>query len=207
MKGRTPPVKILFTDLSDEELFAKMKQDNRRAFSELYKRYWQPLLDTAYRRLNSVEQAEELVQDLFVSLYLKRKEIEITSSLKAYLNTAIKYKILNEVRSAIVRSNYEKVALAELSYHPDASEQLNAKELQSEINRRLKLLPEKCREAFMLSREKNLSHKHIAEELGISVSTVEKHIGKALKVLRTDLREYQLDIILLITLLSDMARF
>lgn len=181
--------------MPDEELLAKIKQDDRTAFSELFRRYWTPLLDTAFRRLGSEQQAEELVQDIFVSLYLKRNELEITVSLKAYLHTALKYRVLNEVRGAVVRNNYKIAALTDTPVYEDVSSKLEAKELEQEISRKLELLPEKCREVFILSRENNLPYKRIAEQLGISVSTVEKHIVKALKILRSNLKEYQLELI------------
>ena len=181
--------------IPDEELLEKIKQDDRAAFAVLFGRYWQPLLDTAYRRLGSEQQAEELVQDIFMNLYLKRNELEITVSLKSYLYTALKYKVLNEIRGAIVRNNYKTAALAATPLYEDISSKLEAKELEQEISKKLKLLPEKCREVFILSRENNLPHKRIAQQLGISVSTVEKHIVKALKIMRSNLKEYQLELL------------
>lgn len=191
--------RLLYAELSDDELFAKMRQNDTLAFNAIYLKYWKELLDTAYRRLNSLEQAEEIVQDLFVNIYTKRSEIVITSSLRAYLHTAIKYKVLNEIRTGIVRNNYKRFSeQSPLIYEPDASERLNEKELENRLNHALNQLPEKCRIAFMMSREGNLSYKKIAEQLGVSVNTVEKHIGKALHIMRTNLQEYHLDLVFIL---------
>ena len=190
--------KTLHAALSDEELLLLVKQEDKIAFSEIFKRYWPQLLDRAYRRLDSIELAEEMVQDIFVSIYHKRGEIEITSSLAGYLNSALKYKILNHIRGEIVRNNYRKmVESSEVCYSPDVTEKMDEKELRQEIDECLDLLPAKCRQVFVLSREDNLSHKQIACMLGISVSTVEKHIVKALKIMRSNLKEYHFELILI----------
>lgn len=183
---------LLYRDLSDLELFSLIKEDNIKAFEELYNRHWAGLVDAAYRRLQSSQRAEDLVQDLFVSLYQKRTSIEFTVSLQAYLNQALKYKILNEFRSDNTRNTYQKAVFFSPVCKNDFASALEAKELHRKIDMILESLPEKCRKVFLLSRRENRSNKEISQSLSISLSTVEKHIGRALKTLRNALPEYHI---------------
>lgn len=182
--------KALYENQTDTDLFAMIRQDDVKAFEELYRRYWTFLVDTAYKRLQCRERAEDLVQDLFVSLYHKRQAVEIAVSLKAYLGTALKYKILNEFRSVHTRQAYQKSQFVKTIYQNDISGEIEAKDLNRKVDQVLASLPRKCRAVFLLSRKGHRSNKDISQAMRISVSTVEKHIGKALKVLRTSLPEY-----------------
>ena len=94
-----PNLNLTYNHLSDLELFALVKHENIEAFEVMYKRYWPDLIDAAYKRLQSRQKAEDIVQEIFISLYNKREILEVTVSLKAYLNKALKFKVLNEVRS------------------------------------------------------------------------------------------------------------
>ncbi|PUZ26759.1 RNA polymerase sigma-70 factor, ECF subfamily [Chitinophaga costaii] len=171
---------------SDELLFKLVKQDNRKAFEEIYARHWPTLVTFACSKVASQHKAEDMVQDIFISLYKRRHLIDFNISLKSYLNKSLKFKILNEYRSQSVRKNYLDTA----SYHQDTFNTMTAvelKELTSGITRSIEALPQKCREAFLLSRSQELSHKDISRSMGISVSTVEKHIVKALKHIKQNL--------------------
>ncbi len=176
-----------FRDYSDEELFRLVRNDDRKAFEEIYRRYWAFLLDYADKPLQSRQKAEDIVQEIFISLYQRRHSIELFVSLKAYLSKALKFKILNELRSQMIREAYQKSVFFNYRFTKDFTAQLEAKELEHSLYNRIQQLPEKCRQTFLLSREENLSYKDISGDLGISVSTVEKHIIKALKVLKTGL--------------------
>jgi RNA polymerase sigma-70 factor (ECF subfamily) len=180
-----------FSTYTDEEVFLLVKQDNSAAFEEIFRRYWQELLDAAYRRVKVQETAMELVQSLLVNLYLKRETIVLRTSLRSYLHTSLKNKVLNAIRAELVRNNYQQHMLTgNSSYQPDAAATLQLKELQAQIDASFADMPEKCREVFYLSRKEQLSYQDIAKRLGISVNTVEKHMVKALKILRSRLKEY-----------------
>jgi len=182
----------LYRKLPDETLFALIKENDQEAFGEIYSRYWNYLTSSAAKHLQNWQKAEDMVQEILISLYNRRHTLEFSVSIRAYLSQALKFKIMNEFRSKSVRDTYQKT----IHYTCAGSAQTNvyhvceSKELASNINRSIDSLPEKCREVFMLSRSEDLSYKDISGHLGISVSTVEKHISKALKVLRTSL-EFQ----------------
>lgn len=185
-----PQPNLPYCHLSDMELFALAKHENIEAFEIMYKRYWPELTDAAYKRLQSRQKAEDIVQEIFISLYNKRNVLELTVSLRAYLSKALKYKVLNEYRSEAVRNNYISSLFFKDNCKNDFAEMLEAKELHSKIDLLLLQLPDKCRRVFYLSRNENMTNKEIAMELNISVSTVEKHICKALKVLKGSLKTY-----------------
>jgi RNA polymerase sigma-70 factor (ECF subfamily) len=107
------------------------------------------------------------------------------------------------MRAELVRHTYQQHMLKGGGpQHADAANGLQLKELQQKIDESCASMPEKCREVFYLSRREHLSYQHIAEQLGISVSTVEKHMVKALKILRARLKEYNFTVFwLLVTLL------
>jgi RNA polymerase sigma-70 factor (family 1) len=187
-----PKTDSSYLSLTDAELFRMtQKEDDTRAYEILYYRYWPKLIDAAYKRLSSRQKAEDLVQELFISFYQRRTKIEFTTSLQAYLNQALKYKILNEYRAENTRSAYSDFFLNSICKN-DFANQLEVKELAQKIEAVLASLPEKCRQAFVLSRKENLSNKEIAGQMNISVSTVEKHIVKALKVLRNSISEHEI---------------
>lgn len=180
-----------YSTYTDEEVFLLVKKGDNDAFGEIFRRFWQELLDAAYRRVKVQETAMEMVQSLLVNLYMKRDKIVLSSSLRNYLHISLKNKVLNAIRAEVVRNGYQQHALAERSvYQPDAATALQLKELQEQIDASCAEMPEKCREVFYLSRKEHLSYQHIAQRLGISVNTVEKHMVKALKILRSRLKEY-----------------
>lgn len=187
-----------YLSLSDMELAALLKQGNHRAFRELYNRYWEPLLNTAFKRLESLEAAEDLVQDLFVNLYLKRDTLWITTTMEGYLKTALKHKVLNAYRSQKLHQRYaDHILTRPVDNDQTPQQMLQVKELAIKVEAATRRLPEKSRQVFLLSRVERLSNKEIAAQLNISVSTVEKHIGKAIKLLKSDLQGYHFGMILL----------
>ena len=179
-----------YADLSDLQLFDLVRQDDVNSFEEIYRRHWPGLIDAAYKRLQSRQKAEDLVQDLFINFYQRRYTLELTVSLKAYLAQAVKFKVLNLLRDEFTRTACQKEIFWKCSVKSDFSIKLEAQELSKKIENILYLLPDKCRKAFLLSRREERTHKDISIDLHISVSTVEKHIGKALKILRHNLKSY-----------------
>ncbi|TYR37547.1 RNA polymerase sigma-70 factor [Sphingobacterium phlebotomi] len=187
---------------SEQELIELLRMGDEKAFKELYRCYWDILLDGAFKRLGSIEQAEEIVQDIFVSLYVRRGDLHIATSIEAYLKNALKFKVFDVFRRQITREKYIDNALKNLHHDTITPEEaLQIKELKEKIDNVTKEIPEKCREVFLLSRVENLPHKKIAELLGISVSTVEKHISKATRILRTNFKEYHLEVVVLLAYL------
>jgi RNA polymerase sigma-70 factor (ECF subfamily) len=177
--------------LADEQLVVLLREDNEQAFDEIYNRYWSKLFSAAYKRLRSRETAEELVQDLFTSLWANRHKLHIHTSLAAYLFASIKYLVLHHLQKEAVRSNYmQSMQLHPVSVSNPAEEAVLLNDLQGHLQREVDHLPSKCRSVFELSRYEGQSMKEIAAKLEISEKTVENHIGKALKILKVSLKDF-----------------
>lgn len=178
-----------FTKSTDQELIALIAKDNREAFAALYQRYWDKVFAVALHRLGDVHEAEEVVQEIFLSLWARRNSLKLTHSLQTYLSVAVKYRVINH----LARQYRRQLHLNELTNTAPAIlnntvEWLNEKELRSQLEKGIGALPEKCRIVFLLSREENKTYAEIAAELNISQKTVEAHMGKALSTLRQSIK-------------------
>lgn len=185
---------------SDLELWQLLKSGDQKAFECLYEKYWLPLLDHAFQRLQSRDAAKDLVQSIFVNLYTRRADIPDIIVPRHYLFSALKYQVLNQLRSTMLQETKLQQLQAEGLRHAVTAASpagpVMEKELEKTLRDAMRLLPEKCREAFLLSRVENLSYKSIALKMGTSVNTVEKHIGKALRILRAHMGNYYVDCLL-----------
>lgn len=174
-----------YSHYSDPELISLWQQGNESAFDIIYKRYVGFLYNEAIIKTDSSEDAKELVQDVFLSLYLRKNDLQTITTLKAYLFTILKNKVINAYRKKLSQRKYEKEVTNNLRIvTDDPHEDLEAKELNQLMKEKINDLPPKCREVFLLSREEQLSYKEIAEKLNISTNTVDQHIQKALRILR-----------------------
>ena len=177
-----------FKAYSDEGLLKLLKQQELGAFEEIYLRYWRKLYSSAYKRLMSRETAEEIVQDIFTSLWVNRHTAEI-DVLSSYLNTAVKYKVINNLEREMLRRQYAEAQI-HASHTADNSteETVLLNELNSALEKEIQKLPPKRKQIFKMSREDHLSIKEVASNLGISEKTAENQLGKALKVLKLNLK-------------------
>ncbi len=169
-----------------------LRRGDEKAFENIYNVFWESLYAIAYNRLKSREAVEEILQDLFTDLWNKRKNLEIRTSLVAYLHAALKYKILNYFHSQKFRKTYSQDH-PQYIQKPDNStlEVLAFNELYATLELGLEKLPNKCRLVFKMSREEQKSSREIAEELNISHRTVQTHIHNAIKFLRSELADYK----------------
>jgi RNA polymerase sigma-70 factor (family 1) len=176
--------------LTDEQLAARLVNSDGAAFRMLYERYWQRMLVKAYTRLGSHADAEEVVQDAFINLWKRRSRLQLRHTFHTYIAAVVRYEImariaLNKNRDHLTIDDQHLESLSD-----DATRQwLAFGDLADEIEKAVQALPEKCRLVFRLSREEGLSEKQIAEKLDIAPKTVEAHMTKALKSLRSALNQ------------------
>jgi RNA polymerase sigma-70 factor (ECF subfamily) len=175
----------LTNNYTDNELVVLLKNGEEDAFSEIYSRYWKLLFQKAYAILRDDNDAKDAVQDVFISLWNRREVVEVTY-LKAYLQQAIRFKVLHFIREERIDGEFY-VRLRKVTTEIIADNPLLFKEQQNLLNELVASLPEDCKEAFLLSREEDLTYKQIAEQLDVSIKTVEKRISKSLKYLRENL--------------------
>ena len=180
----------------DAELLIRLQEDDQYAFTSIYNKYWKNLYAVAYSILKDKTICEDIVQDIFINVWNKRKSIAIKVSLKAYLTSSVKYEVFRQLKKKI--EALEIVDDLLIDPNNSAQENMDYKELLVHMNNVVNKLSTKCREVFILSREKELSHKEIAVIRNISTKTVENHIGKALGSLK-DVIGYNILIFLFFT--------
>jgi len=180
---------------TDIELLTLLAGSDEEAFTEIYNRYWRKLFVIAANRIKNLEDAEEIVQDIFTSLWNRRNEIVLSSNLSSYLSVSVKYRVIKMMGRYYNMQKYIDSVLAQELFDDSTQQFLALNELQQELSMYVHQLPEKCRLVFQLSREEGYSQKQIAGELGISEKTVEAHLGKAFKILRSKLASFMITLL------------
>jgi RNA polymerase sigma-70 factor (family 1) len=175
---------------ADEILVKLLKVSDEDAFRQIYNRYWKPAYFTALKKTHNKEVAEELVQNIFLGLW-ERRESSSIEQLNAYLNTAVKYQVLNYIKSSIIKQRHSVLLRKQPELAEDDSDSvLIMHELSAAIENAINQLPEKSRVIFRLSRFENRSIKEIAQLLSVSEKVVEYHITKSLKAMRLELKDF-----------------
>lgn len=160
-----------------------LSKDDEFAFTELYERYWKKLFAIAYKRLSETQSAEDIVHDVFASLWTNRKKNQI-ESLENYLATATKYMVLAKIKMKARERNYLNVFPQTPVFELPVEASLHYKRLLEIIKTEVENLPEKCRLIFNYSRNEGMPVRQIAEKLHLSPKTVENQLNKALKHLK-----------------------
>jgi RNA polymerase sigma-70 factor (ECF subfamily) len=179
-----------FKGLEDHLLVLGLNQGHSTAFEEIYSRYWFKIYRIAFNQTGNKEEAEELVQDVFLSIWNRRETIVI-NNLDLYLVISIKNKVYDLIRSKInFRKYQEHIILKEIDFHFNTDEIVNYTELTDAVEKVLSLLPEKSVHIFKKSRFENMNTKEIALQMKLSEKAVEYHITKSLKFLKENLKDY-----------------
>lgn len=174
----------------DIELFKKLKEGDGPAFKVLFQKYYSVLCHFAFQFLHDSEMAEETVQELFVHLWEKRESLNIETSVKHYLFRSIRNQCLNQLQHLKIRKQYADKVMESSHQEIDPEQYFMEVDLMKRIEKCIQSLPPKRQEIFRLSREQGLKYKEIADELNISVKTVEAQMGLALRHLRDELKEF-----------------
>jgi RNA polymerase sigma-70 factor (ECF subfamily) len=177
-------------DPKEKELLVLLKNDDKSALSILFEKYHSGLCAVAYRLTKDHNVSKDMVQDVFVKIWINRKALEITTSLPAYLKRSVINTSLNHLER---EQRYPTAALENLEYHPSGSvvDRDHAfDELSSALENAIDQLPVRTRAVFLLIRKEEMSYKEVAESLNISLKAVEKEMMKALKLLRQMLKNF-----------------
>jgi RNA polymerase sigma-70 factor (ECF subfamily) len=160
-------------------------------FETLFKTHFRELHAYAYSLLNDWDNAEELVQGLFLKLWERNDWAAIHTSVKSYLYKSVYHESLNLIRREKVHLRYQALTAPIMENQTsDTAEKLKLREVETHLARALNKLPEKCRAIFHLSRFEELKYQQIADQLNISIKTVETQMVKALKILRKEMAEF-----------------
>lgn len=168
-----------------------LKEGNKEIFEEIYKTYYSPLCFYCIRYVGDLEEAKEIVQGLFLKIWIKRKELKITSTVKLYLYGAVQNYALNHLQQKKIKQKYViRKTNFPVSQNENGQHRMEEEELRVLIKSAILKLPNKRREIFELSRFENMKYSQIADQMRISVKTVESQMSKSLIYLRKVLKEY-----------------
>lgn len=174
-----------------DKIIVGIKNGDKTVFEELYRQYYIPLCYYCVKYVENLEDAEEIVQEVFFKLWEKHEEIEISSSINAYLHRAIQNSALNFINKRKIVDKFFVSQEKSTNYNfDDGQKVMEDEELRLVLKKAILELPEKRREIFEMSRFEGMKYSSIAEQLSISVKTVENQMTKALKYLRVVLKDY-----------------
>lgn len=175
---------------------------NKVMFEQLFRAHFVQLCNYAVQYISDNEIAKDITQNVFINLWEKRENIDSQKSIQSYLFTSVRNRCFNYIRdNKKYRSKVLDIDTIDLE-SDITIEDFDLKELEGKIASILNNLPDKCRIVFKMSRFKNMKYKEIAEEMDISVKTVEAHMSKALKSFRNELKGYALVLFLLFEILN-----
>ncbi|MBX3240885.1 MAG: RNA polymerase sigma-70 factor [Chitinophagaceae bacterium] len=180
----------MYHQLTDEALMQLLRNSDAKAFAEIYHRYWERLALRVLKVVHSREDARDIVQEVFVSIWKRRAEIELRGPLIVYLLKSVRNIAIRYIEKNITRNNYLQTLSASIAEEvPDPILHCEYRELQRKLDQAVASLPPKMQEVYLLSRNEKMSYKEIADRLGIAENTVRKQLSNALKSLRAYVSE------------------
>lgn len=171
--------------MSPNKIADLMRADPEACLQQLYNDYYKYLVGSVYRMVPDQSIAEDLVQEVFFEIWKKRDQLEFRTSVSAYLRRAVSNRALNYIRAQKMDFDGEDSAILLQSDDMNSDDRMEINDLQTLIDNSIEELPEKCRVVFTLSRYEEMKYSEIADKLDISIKTVENHISKALKFLKS----------------------
>lgn len=173
----------IFTPVLENNIQTILPEIDQRTFETLFQTYWKRMYAFALKTTDDEHDAQEIVQEIFKSLWERRKSLNLNDA-ERYLLRSVKLKSLEYIRNKATRDRHHEVILKQSSTSYEDS-QVNFNELKGRINSIIDTLPKQCKNVFKMSREQGLTNKEIAQNLFITERAVEYHISKALMVFRT----------------------
>jgi RNA polymerase sigma-70 factor (ECF subfamily) len=177
--------------ISADEFVTGLRNNDELVFEKVFKDYYEVLCNYANNMICNIDDAEEIVQNMYLTIWEKRENVNIHTSIKSYLYKAVYNSCLNWMKHNRIRQKHGEATRHQTElYIDDSSEHLLGKELEEQIGLAINSIPKKCRTVFKLSRFENLTYSEIADQLNLSVKTVDNHMVKALRILRERLKDY-----------------
>lgn len=184
-------LRVISMELQEHTLTAQLAKRDSSAFEEVFKTYFKNLHAYACTILKDEADAEEAVQQVFFKLWERAEHLSFSGSVAAYLYRAVHNQCLNQLKHQQVKANHQlHVAYSMKNESVNGPVKMISKELEQKIREALNELPEQCRTIFQLSRFEEMKYREIADQLDISIKTVENQMGKALKQLRLKLVDF-----------------
>jgi len=170
---------------SDQDLLKAIKKEDRAAFEIIYNKYWSRLYLSAYNILRDKQRSEDIIQEIFVHLWLKRSTSNI-ENLNGYLYSAVRYQVFKAIRDGKVRTGLSE-QLKMINSHCAIESILIEKDINKRLDESIALLPRKCKEIFILSRKEHLTASQISSRLNLSQKTIENQLTIALRRIRENM--------------------
>lgn len=182
-----------------DPLIARIKQGDKHAFDQVFISHFKRLKAYAHTWIKEADDAEEIVQNVFVRIWTRREQLQTNGALNAFLYRSVYNECLNHLKHQKIRANFSLHVSQTLEKQTgNLTHEIMAAELKKNIYLAINDLPDKCRQIFELSRFNHLKYHEIAETLNLSVKTVENQMGKALRVLRLKMADFLILLLLLI---------
>jgi RNA polymerase sigma-70 factor (ECF subfamily) len=178
-----------YTSLTDPDLLRLLQKSDSAAFQEMYTRYWKKLYFLAHKRLKSAEASEEIVQNVFLAIWRKRKTLKI-EMLPPYLAASTRYAVYHYLAAEKQRAMNEKMAGSRQTSVIAQEMLIDDKQLLEIVKQQANELPEKCRLVFVYNKLEDQALTDVAQRLNISVKTAEAHLTKALRLIRKRLKDH-----------------
>ncbi|HEX8019711.1 RNA polymerase sigma factor [Mucilaginibacter sp.] len=176
---------------SDAQLLLELQSGDDRAFREIYERYADKLIAFALKKTQNEDEAMDMVQELFLSIWKNRLTIQVNGALEAYLMVSINYMSYKWYKKQSTKPRpLEDVAEIQETYEHSTDQKLSLAELRLLINQEIADMPEKMRQVYLCSREQDMTGPQIAEFLGLSHQTVRNQISNALSRLKKSVQKY-----------------
>lgn len=185
---------------NEKELFDLLKQGDRISFEKIYKYYWQELYNSAYKRLPEKEKCQDIIQNVFMSLWTRREEVDLENP-RAYLHTAVRYQVFKQInrdpKGSFLSETFERELISPLTTDAEVLE----KEVKNLISLYIAALPTKRRSIFLMHYFEGLSTAKIAIQLNVTQKTVQNQLTTASHALRLKLTQILLSVILVLWIL------
>lgn len=176
---------------NEKQLISRLKENDQKAFDEIFNHYYARVYNLAYHFLHTREEAQEIVQIVFIAVWENRLQIDAEKSFSAYIQSIARHTIFNQLKRAVYRQRFIDFSLKQAETEEAATDDsYQFKELQEVLENAISEMPPRRREIFYLSRTKGLSYKEIASKLSITESTVNTQISKSIEFLRKKMHEF-----------------
>jgi RNA polymerase sigma-70 factor (family 1) len=179
-----------FKNHTDEELLSLIKQDNEQAFTALFERYSKRIASIAYAKVNSLEVTQEIVQDIFATIWERRHSLSI-HTFSNYLSVCVKYQAISHIRNQVASKKHTNLFKAFVKIcEEDTLQKVELHDLEDALEKGVHQLPDKTQLVFRLNRFEGKSISEIADKLHLSEKAIKYHLSKSLKELRVHLRHF-----------------
>ncbi len=190
---------------NEQFLLKQLQQGSRKSFSLLFRKYYKDLVMFAGSYLSDQDESEDIVQNVFVTVWEKREELNYRTSFKSFLLTSVRNSCLDELRHRKVKDKHQQsFDLKNYNLNDSTDEYVMYSELKGQLDKALSKIPERERDVFEMSRLEGLKYKEIAKKLNISERTVEDRIAKTIKSLHLYLRDYLPFLVLFANIMTSM---